>query len=516
MPLNILMVASEAVPLAKSGGLGDMVSAYSAALRDSGVETSILMPAYPAALEQIGGGTPVARLSGLPGGDGVLIRAHMPDTGVPVLLLRMDHLFARDGLYRDENGRDYIDNLVRFASLAAAAARIAQGVRGIKRPDVVHAHDWHAGLTPLFMKLAGVKARSVFTIHNLAFQGNYPRAMGGWIGVPPELLVPAPLDDRSIEFYDTLSLMKAGIVHADRVTTVSERYAREILTERFGHRMEGVLHSVASRLSGITNGINTAAWNPATDPLIARSYSVENVAGKHACKRELQRAFGLAREPFAPLVAIGSRLTEQKMADVVADAIPHLLSRDSRVQFAILGQGEAHLEQQMRALAAQWPGRVGVKIGYDETAAHGLHAGADMLLHASRFEPCGLTQLYAMRYGTVPVASRVGGLADTISDYSLDLGRSGAATGFLFERETVDGVIGAMERSLAAFGNPSLWHALQRNAMQRDSSWAVPVARYTKLYTSLTDARPATTRRRKVDAPDTPTFVDERAAMAAG
>jgi starch synthase len=322
LSLNVLLVASEALPLAKSGGLGDMVSAYAAALRDAGADVSILMPAYPAALERALDVTPIARMTGLPGGDAKLLRGRMPDTAVPVLLLQMDHLFAREGLYRDPQGRDYLDNLTRFASLAAAATRVARGVRHVKRPDIVHAHDWHAGLTPLYMRLAGVAAKSVFTIHNLAFQGNHPLAMGGWIGIPPELLAPALSDERSIEFYGSLSMMKAGIVHADRVTTVSQRYAREILTPRFGYGMEGVLQAQAGKLSGIVNGIDTANWNPATDATIARRYGVDDTAGKQACKRELQQAFGLTREPFAPLVAIGSRLTDQKLADVVVRALP--------------------------------------------------------------------------------------------------------------------------------------------------------------------------------------------------
>jgi starch synthase len=492
LSLNVLLVASEALPLAKSGGLGDMVSAYAAALRDAGVDVSILMPAYPAALERAVDVTHVARMTSLPGGDAKLLRGLMPDTGVPVLLLQMDHLFARDGLYRDPQGRDYLDNLTRFASLSAAAVRIARGVRNLKRPDIVHAHDWHAGLTPLYMRLAGVAAKSVFTIHNLAFQGNHPLAMGGWIGVPPELLVPALTDERSIEFYGLLSMMKAGIVHADRVTTVSERYAREILTPHFGHGLEGVLQAQAGKLSGIVNGIDMASWNPASDDLIARRYSVDDTAGKQACKRELQQAFGLTRDPFAPLVAIGSRLTEQKLADVVVRALPALLDQHPRLQFAILGQGERDLERALLDLAAAWPGRLGVQIGYDEARAHMLHAGADILLHGSRFEPCGLTQLYAMRYGTIPVASRVGGLADTILDYSPAEGRAeDRATGFLFDGESTHDVTHALGRALAAFAQPSSWHALQRNAMSRDSGWQASTSNYLALYADLVDARPA-------------------------
>ncbi|QQC65725.1 glycogen synthase GlgA [Paraburkholderia ginsengisoli] len=512
MSLNVLLVASEALPLAKSGGLGDMVSAYAAALRDAGVDVSILMPAYPAALERALDVTPVARMTGLPGGDAKLLRGQMPDSGVPVLLLQMDHLFAREGLYRDPQGRDYLDNLTRFASLAAAATRVARGVRNVKRPDIVHAHDWHAGLTPLYMRVAGVAAKSVFTIHNLAFQGNHPLAMGGWIGIPPELLAPALSDERSIEFYGSLSMMKAGIVHADRVSTVSQRYAREILTPRFGHGMEGVLQAQAGKLSGIVNGIDTAVWDPATDAHIARPYSVADTAGKQACKRELQQAFGLTRDPFAPLVAIGSRLTEQKLADVVVRALPELLERHPRLQFAILGQGERALEEALLALSAAWPGRVGVQIGYDERRAHMLHAGADMLLHGSRFEPCGLTQLYAMRYGTIPVASRVGGLADTIVDYvdsddhaaqeMQEARGEDGATGFLFDGETPDDVVHALGRALAAFARPSSWHALQRNAMSRESGWDASTANYLALYAELVDARPALrdTRIRKTAA----------------
>jgi starch synthase len=514
LTLNVLLVASEAMPLAKSGGLGDMVSGYAAALRNAGVNVSILLPAHPSALAHAAGATPVCRISGLPGGDARLLRAQMLDSGVPVLLLEMDHLFRREHLYVDTRGRDHLDNTVRFASLAAAAARIARGVRGVKRPDIVHAHDWHAGLTPLLMKLAGVPAKSVFTIHNLAFQGNCPLALGSWLGVPDELLAPALSDERSIEFYHALSPMKAGIVHADRVTTVSESYAREVLTPHFGHRLEGVLQACAHKLTGITNGIDDEAWNPATYPHLARGYSAADVRGKQACKRDLQQRFGLAVDPFAPLVAIGSRLTAQKLADVVAAALPMALARHPRLQVAILGKGDAHLEQAARALAAVWPQRVGVQIGYDETTAHKLHAGADMLLHGSRFEPCGLTQMYAMRYGTIPIASRVGGLADTIVDYeparSPELGLpEDGATGFLFEGETTGDVIAALQRALEAFMRPSSWHALRRNAMQSEFGWARPAARYLQLYAELTDARPA--RRDRSEA-----VAAAQAATAAG
>ncbi|AMM17138.1 MAG: glycogen synthase GlgA [Pseudomonadota bacterium] len=535
MSLNVLLVASEAVPLAKTGGLGDMVSAYAAALREAGVDAAILLPAYPNALQMVDGLQKVASLTGLPGGDGALYRGRMPDTGVPVILLRMDHLYARDGLYQDAKGRDYEDNAIRFASLSAAAVRLAEGVRGFKKPDIVHAHDWHSGLTPLLMKHAGVHAKSVFTIHNLAFQGNYSLSLGAALGVPAKWLVPALTEQKSIEFYGALSLMKAGIVHADHVATVSETYAREILTPRFGHLMEGVLQCYAEKLSGIINGIDVGAWDPMTDTQIARNYCFEDMRGKHACKRELQQMFGLPVDPFAPVIAIGSRMTSQKMADVVIDAIPALLEQHPRLQIAVIGKGEAHLETAFQRLAQTWPDRIGVHIGYDERRAHVLHSGADILLHGSRFEPCGLTQIYAMRYGTLPVASRVGGLADTIVDAaeasSLQEGfqsspveslgsfegatSSRPATGFLFDGEATHDMVVAVTRAIHAFMRPQQWRTLQRNAMARDYGWNHAVAKYIQLYAGLTDARPAKTPLRTRRVPVHTPAVPAIAAMAA-
>jgi len=506
--LNVLLVASEAVPLAKTGGLGDMVSAYAAALRKARVDAAILIPAYPKALHTIDGLQKVASVTGLPGGDGAFYRGRMPDTGVPVILLRMDHLYAREGLYQDAKGRDYEDNAIRFASLSAAAVKIAEGIRGLKKPDIVHAHDWHSGLTPLLMKEAGVHAKSVFTIHNLAFQGNYSLSLGAALGVPAKWLAPALTEPQSIEYYGALSLMKAGIVHADHVATVSETYAREILTPRFGHLMEGVLQGCAGKLSGIINGIDVETWDPKSDTQIARNYCFDDMRGKHACKRELQQLFGLPTDPFAPVIVLGSRMTTQKMADVAVEAIPALLEQHPRLQIAVLGKGEAHIETAFQRLARTWPDRVGVYIGFDERRAHVLHAGADILLHGSRFEPCGLTQIYAMRYGTLPVASRVGGLADTIVDAAEASGhRAGfqtsppggfegatsfrPATGFLFDGDRPQDVIAAATRAIDAFMRPQQWRTLQRNAMARDYGWNHAVAKYVQLYAGLTDARPA-------------------------
>ncbi|CAM2143340.1 Glycogen synthase [Pararobbsia alpina] len=507
-----------------------MVSAYAAAAREAGIETTILMPGYPCAFARAKGVTRVCAVPGLPGGDGTIYRARMPDSNVPVLLLQQDALYARTGFYQDQDGYDYADNALRFAALSHAAQRIASGLRGIARPDVVHAHDWHAGLVPLLIAQARnagtTTAKTVFTIHNLAFQGNYPMWMAGQLGIPDHLL---GID--GIEFYGELSFMKAGINFADRVTTVSDTYAREILTERFGHRMEGVVAANRHKLVGVTNGIDMAMWDPAQDPMIPATYSMEDMRGKHACKRGLQQLFGLPTDPFAPVVAMGSRLTTQKMADVTVDAIPMLLERYPRLQIAILGQGDHGIEAALRRLAQQWPDRVGLYIGFDERRAHMLHAGADILLHGSRFEPCGLAQIYAMRYGTIPVASRVGGLADTIVDcrdpgdainpmlirasggyssgYSIGqtLSRSShAPTGFLFDGESCYAMAAAVSRALDAFVRPALWRELQRNAMRGDHGWASPVAKYVALYANLTGIKPArSVRTRRSASPETVT-----------
>lgn len=535
MSLHVLLVASEALPLAKTGGLGDMLSAYAPALVDGGVDATILLPGYPEALEKAADLASVCLLRDLPGGDVELMQGRMPDTGIPILLIKADALYARSGLYQDLNGAEWEDNAVRFATLSAAAVRIAQGIPGIRKVDLVHAHDWHAGLTPLLMKLAGVKTPSVFTIHNLAFQGNYPLAMGPRLGIPSDLLLADP-DAPGIEFYGQLSFMKAAIRYADRVTTVSETYAREILTPRFGHLMEGVLQTAVGKLSGITNGIDVDTWNPACDPMIPRHFSIDEMRGKHACKRELQQVFGLPSDPFVPILALGSRLTWQKMADLALDTIDALMESYPRLQVVVLGKGEARIEQGMMRLAQRYPDRVSVFIGFDERRAHLLHAGADILLHGSRFEPCGLTPMYSMRYGTIPVASRVGGLADSIIDqgssvpvHQTDARRPRgasraarasaprAATGFLFDGETAAAMTQAASRAIEAFMRPTSWRKLQRNAMAADFTWQAPVARYTVLYASLCGHRPTrnvvpkvrVNPRRQLAANDRPESVTE-------
>ncbi len=485
LSLHVLLVASEALPLAKTGGLGDMLSAYASALQEGGVATTIMLPGYPEALGKTHALHAIATLDDLPGGSATLMSGTMPDSGIPVLLVKCDALYARDGLYQDASGADFDDNAIRFATLSAAAVRVAQGIAGVQKVDVVHAHDWHTGLTPMLMKLAGLSTPSVFTIHNLAFQGNYAMDLAPRLGIPAELLV-CNQDAPGIEFYGQLSFMKAAIRYADRITTVSETYAREITTPRFGHLMEGVLQAEAHKLVGIMNGIDVDAWDPAQDPMIPRHFSLDEMRGKHACKRELQHAFGLPSDPFVPVIAMGSRLTGQKMADLALETIPALMDAYPRLQVIVLGKGEGRIELGMARLAQRFPDRVAVHIGFDERRAHLLHAGADMLLHGSRFEPCGLTPMYSMRYGTLPIASRVGGLADSIIDASDDPLHG---TGFLFDGETVEAMTAAACRAVDAYMRPQAWRELQRHAMLSDFRWQAPAARYTALYAVLSGKR---------------------------
>jgi starch synthase len=320
------------------------------------------------------------------------------------------------------------------------------------------------------------RPRTVFTVHNAAFQGNFDLHWAQPLGVPPELLTAD-----GIEFYGRMSYLKAGVRYADAVTTVSPRYAREIRTPEFGCGLDGVFESRAADLTGILNGIDTVLWNPATDPHLAARFSVDDRAGKRLCKAALQRELGLTEAPQRPLVIAAARLTEQKMADVVLERLPVLLARHPDLQFALLGQGDRAIEQGFIALAARFPERVAVRIGYAEPIAHRIQAGGDILLHGSRFEPCGLTQMYAMHYGTVPIVRRVGGLADTVID--ADDPRGGGATGFAFDEATGAAMEAAVERCVHAYRtSPQRWQQLQANGMRLDVGWERSARAYLRVY----------------------------------
>lgn len=482
-----LVVAAEAFPLAKTGGLADAISGMTRALAQAGQPLCILLPAYRGVARRLRGVTEVARLPGLPGGEARLLSGACPASGLDVIVLDNPALFDRPGLYVDEDGKEYPDNAVRFAALSHAALHIALGVPGVARPDIVHVHDWHAALTPLLLHAAGADAsvKSVLTIHNLAFQGQFPVESAEACGIASHYC-----NEHDSMAWGKLNFLKAGIRYANRVTTVSQNYAREILTPAFGCGLDGLLRSRAEALVAIPNGIDDRLWNPANDAhLGGLRYNDRDLSDKIRSKAALQAELGLRVDRGATLLALGSRLTEQKMADVAVQALPQALRAHPSLQIALLGKGERRFERAFRALRDEFEDRCAVQIGYDEAAAHRLHAGADMLLHASRFEPFGLTPLYAMRYGTLPIGSRVGGMVDTIRDpgEAAPLAAMHEATGLLFDGDTPQAMCEAIARAMRLRRYPTLWRAMQRNAMKADYSWRSAVEQYRQLFETLAD-----------------------------
>jgi len=482
---RVLLVSSEAVPLVKTGGLADVITALAVSLRKCNIDATILMPGYAAALANVGAAmTPVALPRPLPGGPARLLQGTMPGTDVPLLLLDTERFSQRRANpYIDQSGQEFCDNAICFADLAHAAVAICAGETSVPAPHVVHANDWHAGLIPFLLKTAGLHhIGSMLTIHNLAFQGNYSFDLAAQLG-----LANLPADSlASVEYWGKISYLKAGIQHADCVTTVSQTYAAEILTPRFGYGMEGVLNARRHVLRAIPNGIDSEVWDPQNDALTSTAFSIDQMRGKTLCKCDLQNLFGLLPvDPFAPIVGIGSRMSHQKMADVVLQAMPAILDQHERMQLVVLGCGERSYEEGFADLAQRYPGRVGVHIGYDERRAHALHAGSDMLLHPSRFEPFGLTPLYAMRYGTIPIASRVGGLSDTIADAGADGVINPGASGVLFDGESVPDLTAAMQRAFDLHHDRAAWQTMQRNAMQTNFDWHTAAAAYIEAYRDI-------------------------------
>jgi starch synthase len=475
-PPRVLHAAAEIFPLVKTGGLADVVGALPQALAGGGADVRLLLPGLPSILDAVSRPRKVFEGGPLFGAARVTLRlgrfkagAKGPD--VQAYVIDAPWLYARDGgPYQGPDGKPWDDNLQRFALLGWAAAHLAAGeLDPAWRPDILHAHDWHAALACSYLRAhPGAHARSVFTIHNLAFQGLFAQDDFGLLGLPRRFMQPDGL-----EFHGWLSFMKGGLVHADRLTTVSPTYAREITTPEFGCGVEGVLRTRAADLSGILNGVDYGHWDPATDAALPARFDAQDLGGKAVCKAALQREFGLDARTDAPLIGIVSRLSEQKGLDLALAALPAL--RAEGVQLAILGSGDAPLERAFADAAAAHPGQVGVHIGYDETLAHRVIAGADLILVPSRFEPCGLTQLYGMRYGTLPLVRRVGGLADTVDD----------ASGFIFEAADASSLIEAARRAVLTLREPARWRAMQQTAMARDHSWSAAAARYLALYRSL-------------------------------
>ena len=481
-PLDVLSVASEIFPLVKTGGLADVTGALPGALAEEGVRVRTLIPGYPAVIGALEGARTVRTESDLFGGAARLLAAH--SSGLDLLVLDAPHLYQRAGNpYLGPDGRDWADNAIRFAALAWVGADIANGALDGYQPGVLHAHDWQAGLAPAYLRFrGGARPSTVMTAHNLAFSGPAPSDLLARIGLPPGSYA---ID--GVEFYGAISLLKAGLWFADRVTTVSPTYAAEIRTEEAGMGFDGLLRARADVLSGILNGIDTTVWNPGADALIAAQYDRTTLAKRFVNKAALQGRMGLSQNPAAPLFGVVSRLTWQKGMDLLLACVPALLALGA--QLALVGAGEPEVEAAFRAAAAVAPDQVGCVIGYDEALAHAVQAGADALLVPSRFEPCGLTQLCALRYGAVPVVARVGGLADTVIDANPAALAAGVATGVQFAPVTADGLEVALRRTVTLYREPGTWRKLQENGMVTDVSWRGPARQYAALYRGLMEAR---------------------------
>lgn len=476
--LKILAATSEIFPLIKTGGLADVAGALPGALAELGADVRTLVPGYPAVMAALGRRRAVARIGELIGGPATLWQGKA--AALDLLVLDAPHLFDRPGNpYLGTNGRDWPDNAERFAALARVAADIGQGLVPGYHPDVIHAHDWQAALVPAILHYRERGGPPVvLTIHNLAFQGCFRPETLSRIGLPERAF---HVD--GVEFYGEVGFLKAGILFSHRITTVSPTYAAEICTPDGGMGLDGLLRARADDLVGILNGIDVTVWDPSNDPVIAAAFDAERIGARSPNKADLQTALGLGPDPQTPLFGVISRLTSQKGLDLLLAALPRLLAQNG--QLALLGTGEPALEAGFEEAAARHPGRIACRIGYDEALSHRIQAGVDSLLVPSRFEPCGLTQLCALRYGAVPVVARVGGLADTVIDANpVALGK-GVATGVQFPPGSRPMMENALVRTATLFRDRVAWSNLQRNGMTSDVSWRKSGKDYLDLFRSL-------------------------------
>ncbi|MFM9915401.1 MAG: glycogen synthase GlgA [Rhizobacter sp.] len=483
--LKVLHAAAEVFPLVKTGGLADVVGALPQALIAQGADVRLVLPGLPAIVDAVLHQKVICSLGPLFGAGHVTLRlGQLPYSHVPVYVIDAPYLYRRGGSpYQASTGVEWSDNLQRFGLLGWVAAHLAAGeLDPAWVPDVLHAHDWHAAMSCAFVAAhPATTPATVFTVHNLAYQGLFPPGDFPLLGLPSRFMSP-----QALEFHSQLSFMKAGLKFARRVTTVSPTYAIEMATHEFGCGLEGVIRGRAGDVSGILNGVDGAVWNPACDTGIIARYTAEcaepDRIAKARCKAALQVEMGLAVDPRAPLFAVVSRLTPQKGLDLVLAALPALLQGGG--QLALQGAGDPALEDAFTSVASAHAGRVAVRIGYDEAFAHRIIAGADAILVPSRFEPCGLTQLYGLRYGTVPVVRRVGGLADTVvdaCDHARSVG-SAQATGFVFDHATASALSEVIERVIQSYAEPALWLKLMRHGMAQDFSWHGAAQLYLALY----------------------------------
>ncbi|HEX3574405.1 MAG TPA: glycogen synthase GlgA [Rhodopila sp.] len=476
--MRVLSVVSEVFPLVKTGGLGDVAGALPPALAAAGAETTTVVPGYPAVLDRLTDAVPLYTFADLFGGPARVLRGTA--ASLDLLVIDAPHLYAREGNpYLGSGGAEWPDNGIRFAGLGAAAAALGAGIVPELTFDIVHAHDWQAAMAAVYLRFhPGHRPGTVLTVHNLAFQGRYPASLFPRLGLPD-----AAFGLDGLEYHGDVNFLKGGLSSADRLTTVSPTYAREITGPENGMGLDGLLRHRAGALSGIMNGIDDTVWNPATDPLIPGRFARGRMGKRAVNKAALQDRMELEAKPDALLIGVVSRLTSQKGLDMLLDQLDELVA--DGMQLAMLGSGDPDLEQAFVA-AAEWHlGSVGCVLGYDEALAHLIQAGCDALLAPSRFEPCGLTQLYALRYGAVPVVSRVGGLADSVIDANEAALAAGVATGIQFWPTTPPALQGALHRLLGLWRDRPAWDQVQRNGMAADVSWRGSASRYVALYRSL-------------------------------
>ena len=480
--MKVLHVGAEVFPLVKTGGLADVLGALPQALESQGAQVRLLLPGLPAIADAVLHQKRIADLGPGFGAARITLRlGQMPYSHLPVYVIDAPYLYRREGSpYQSSDGREWPDNLQRFALLGWVGAHRAAGeLDPAWAPELLLAHDWHAAMACAYLAAhPPSRVASVYTVHNLAYQGVFAPGDFALLGLPSRYMAASGL-----EFHHQLCFMKAGLKFARRITTVSPTHAAEIATPEFGFGLDGVIRGRADAVSGILNGIDTAVWDPQHDSALAATYSAAEPAGKARCKADLQRSLGLEANPAAPLFGVVSRLTSQKGLDLVLAALPELLAAGA--QLALQGSGDAPLEAAFRAAAAAHPGKIGVRIGYDEAYAHRLIAGSDVILVPSRFEPCGLTQLYGLRYGSLPLVRRVGGLADTVVDATDTAVAAQRATGFIFEAATPAALVGALERAVAIYHRPEAWQALMQVAMAQDFSWRESARRTMDLYRTL-------------------------------
>ncbi|SOD40915.1 glycogen synthase GlgA [Nitrosovibrio sp. Nv4] len=481
---RVLFVTPEVYPLNKTGGLGDVSAALPAALRELSVDARILIPGYPQVLAGLKNKQKIAEFAAQPPfPPSTLLAAKLvadTSTRVPIFVIDCPPLYRREGgPYADAAGRNWPDNALRFGLLSKVAATLASDATPLVwRAQVVHCNDWQSALAPAYLHFhKGEKAASLMAIHNLAFQGVFPPETVTQLGLPSE-----SFHINGVEYYGGMSFLKAGLYYSRHIATVSPTYAREIQTAPLGFGMEGLLAGRHKHISGIVNGIS-AEWNPGTDPDLAKNYTVASLAAKSANKTALQQRLGLTVDPDVPLFGSVSRFTHQKGYDLLRQVAAQLIEMPA--QLALLGNGEAVLEQELTRLAKNHPGKITVHIGFDEKLAHLIEAGADSFLMPSRFEPCGLNQMYSQRYGTPPLVHATGGLLDTVVDCTTKTLADGSASGFLFHDMTPGSFLSAIRRAIAAYHDKSIWPQLMRNGMGKDFSWRSSAAAYRKVYLSL-------------------------------